>query len=138
TKTRVVMLWLRIENLSQNPVQLDITKIVSTDDTGKTYAPLAADETFNRIMAGVKVADPTLASKAINRVSLGKAGNKATAEQIKEDVVRYGLQSGPIAPRTVKDGLLYFEAPKKKKYTLTVKLGDLWSKPFTFSTSKPK
>jgi hypothetical protein len=138
TKTRLVMLWLRIENLSQNPISLDTSKFVSTDDTGKTYVPLSSEETFDKIMAGATAVDPNLTSKTINRISLGKAGNKVTPDQIKEDILRYGLQTSTIPANSIRDGLLYYEAPKKKKFTITVKLGDLWSKPFTFATSKPK
>ncbi|HEY2380427.1 MAG TPA: hypothetical protein VGK48_04525 [Terriglobia bacterium] len=138
TKTRLVVLWLKVENESDNPLKLDVSKFISTDDTGKTYTPLTADEAFNRIMAGVATTEPTIASKTLKGISFGKAGNKVTAEQIKEDVARYALLSGTLPPRSVKDGLIYFDPPKKKKFMLTVNLGDLWARPFVFSTSKPK
>lgn len=138
TKTRMVVLWLRIENESDNPIKLDISKFSSMDDTGKTYTPLSAQEAFDRIIAGVASLDPVLATKALNKISLGKAGNKVTAEQIKDDVARYALQSEPIPPRSVKDGLIYFDPPQKKKFTINVTLGDLWSRPFMFSTTRTK
>lgn len=138
TKTRLVVLWLKVENESDNPLKLDISKFVTTDDTGKTYTPLTADEAFNRIISGVETPEPTIASKTLKGISFGKAGNKVTAEQIKEDVARYALLSGTLPPRSVKDGLIYFDPPKKKKFMLSVKLGDLWTRPFDFSTSKPK
>ena len=138
TKTRMVVLWLKIENESDNPLKIDVSKFVSTDDAGKTYNPLKPEEAFDRIISGVNTTEPVLATKALNRISLGKAGNKVTVEQIKEDIVRYALQSDTIPPRSVKDGLIYFEPPQKKKYTIDVMLGSLWSKPLTFSTTKPK
>jgi hypothetical protein len=138
TKTRMVVLWLKVENESDNPLKIDISKFTSTDDAGKMYTPLKPDEAFDRIIAGVNTTEPVLATKALNRISLGKAGNKVTVEQIKEDVARYALQNDTIPPRSVKDGLIYFDPPQKKKFTIDVLLGSLWSKPFTFSTTKPK
>jgi hypothetical protein len=138
TRTRMVVLWLRVENESDNPLKIDISKFTSTDDAGKTATPLAPEEAFNRIISGVNTTEPVLATKALKGISLGKAGNKVTVEQIKEDVARYALQSDTIPPRSVKDGLIYFDPPQKKKFTIDVTLGNLWSKPFTFSTTRPK
>jgi hypothetical protein len=138
SKTRTVLLWLRIENLSDNPLKLDVSRFSSSDDTGQMYKPLGPDEAFKYIMTGVDDTQPTLASKTLNKISKGKVGNKTTVEQIKEDINRYGLQNDTIPPRSTKEGLLYFESPQKKKFTINVSLGDLWSKPFTFSTSKPR
>jgi hypothetical protein len=138
TKTRMVVLWLRVENQSDNPLKIDITKFTSTDDTGKTVNPLTPEEAFNRIIAGVGTTEPVLATKALKGISLGKAGNKVTVEQIKEDVARYALVNDTLPPRAVKDGLIYFDPPQKKKFTIDVTLGNLWSKPFTFSSTKPK
>jgi hypothetical protein len=138
SKTRTLLLWLRIENLSDNPLKLDVSKFSSSDDTGRMYKPLGPDEAYKHIMSGVDDTEPTLALKTLNKISKGKAGNKTTVQQIKEDINRYGLQNDTIPPRSVKEGLLYFEAPQKKKFTINVTLGDLWSKPFTFSTSKPR
>jgi hypothetical protein len=138
TKTRLVVLWLRIENLSANPMKLNVEKFSSTDDEGKMYSTLSPQDAYDRIMAGVSVSEPVLATKTLNRISLGRAGNKVTPEQIKEDVARYSLPNGTIPGRGIQEGLIYFEAPRKKKFTLDVSLADLWSKPLTFSTSKAK
>jgi hypothetical protein len=138
TKTRMVVLWLKVENESDNPLKLDITKFSSTDDAGMKYSPLTPDEAFNRIIAGVNLTEPVLATKALKSISLGRAGNKVTVEQIKEDVNRYALLGDTIPPRSAKDGLIYFDPPQKKKFTIDVMLGNLWSRAFTFSSSKPK
>src|SRR5215467_9389042 len=138
TKTRLVVLWLRIENLSANPMKLNVEKFSSTDDEAKMYSTLSPQDAYDRIMAGVSVSEPVLATKTLNRISLGRAGNKVTPEQIKEDVARYSLQNGTIPGRGIQEGLIYFEAPRKKKFTVNVSLADLWSKPLTFSTSKAK
>src|SRR5262249_44319077 len=122
TKTRLVVLWLRIENLSANPLKLDVEKFSCTDDAGKMYSTLSPQDAYDRIMAGVSVTDAVLATKTLNRLSLGRAGNKVTPEQIKEDIQRYSLQNGTISGRGIQEGLIYFEAPRKKKFTLDVSL----------------
>jgi hypothetical protein len=38
----------------------------------------------------------------------------------------------------VKEGWIYFEQPPRKKFTVTVTLGDLSSQPLVFSTEKQK
>ena len=107
-----------------------------TDGEGRAYRMLTIDETSDRVIAGAGGASALL-SKTLRGVSLGRTG-KVTEEGLKDDLVRYSLKPGQIVSRGVKDGLLYFDAPQAKNYTVSVALGDLWSKPFVFSTSKPK
>ena len=135
TRTRIVVLWLRIQNLSQRPIQFETSKFTSTDDAGKTSSVLTADEASRRIIAG---ADGTPITKTLHGISLGHAGNKPTEDQLKEDILRYSLQSGQIAGGGVVEGLIYFERPEPKKFNVKIRLGDLWSKPFIFSNVKPK
>src|SRR5262249_42432020 len=113
TKTRMIVLWLRMENLSQQPLELDISKFSSTDEEGRKYPDLTAEEAFDRIIAAATVVGPTLGTNMLNRMSLGKAGKTLTGEQIKEDIIRYSIKSGPVSPRGIIDGLIYFEAPAK-------------------------
>ena len=136
TRARIVMLWLRIENLSPHPVEVNVAKFTSTDDAGPAYSVLTIDEVFNRIIA--ETGGSAIVSKTLRGVSLGRAGNKPTQEQFKEDMVRYSLQSGRIPPRSVKEGLIYFDGLQRKKFILNVGLGDLWSRPFVFSNAKSK
>jgi hypothetical protein len=137
TKTRIVALWLRLQNVSQHVLAFDPSRFTSTDDMGKKYKALTPDEAFNRIMAGAGET-PVVVSKTLRGISLGRVGNKATPEQIKDDILRYSLQAGEMPRGDVTEGLIYFEAPERKKYTMSVMLGDLWSKPFVFSTTKQK
>ena len=51
TKTRMVVLWLRVQNLSQKPVEVNLAKFTSTDDQGRNYSPLAPEEAFDRMIA---------------------------------------------------------------------------------------
>jgi hypothetical protein len=137
TKTRMIVLWLGIENLSQHPMELDTTQFTCTDEQGRSYSVLGPDEASQRVIAA-NGGTQTLLGKAIHGISLEKAANKTTEDQARENALRYSLQSGQIPPRGIKDGLIYFEAPQRKKFTLNIGLGDLWSKPFIFAKDKPK
>jgi hypothetical protein len=136
TRTRIVALWLRIQNVSQRMLELNPTKFTSTDDMGKVYKALTPDEAFKRIMAGA--GDTPVVSKTLRGISLGRVGTQAPEEQVQEDIQRYSLQLSQMPPGDVTEGLIYFEAPERKKYTLSVVLVDLWSRPFVFSTTKQK
>jgi hypothetical protein len=135
-RSPVIMLWLRFQNTSQQRVLVDVGKFVSRDDQGKSYPALALEEITNRIMAAAT--EPTLGSKTVKNLSLGRAANKPTADQLKDDIVRYTFVSGEIAPGGIKDGLVYFDRPPQKNFTVSVTLGDLWSQPLMFSTSKQR
>jgi hypothetical protein len=138
SKLRIIVLWVRIENLSQDPLELNTANFTSMGDDGTSFTPLDPEEVFRRVAESIGSTDPTIASKTIKGVSLGRAGNKVTEEQLHEDFQRYSLVSGTISARSTRDGLVYFEAPKKKKFSVDIGLGKLWSKPFTFSTTKSK
>jgi hypothetical protein len=135
TRAPIIMLWLRIQNVSPRTMKFDASKFTSTDDQGKMYPALVGDDAVNRILAGAS--DGSLA-KTLRGISLGRVGSKPTDEQLKEDIQRYSLQSGEIAPGAVKEGLIYFERPSQRKFTVKITLGDLWSQPLTFSTEKQK
>jgi hypothetical protein len=134
TRTPLILLWLRIHNISQQSLAFDPGKFTSTDEEGKVYPALTPDDAFNRIFSG----DTPIASKTLRGISLGRVGGKPTEEQFREDIERYSLQARSMPPGGVSEGLIYFEAPARKKFTVGVKLGDLWSKPFMFANSKPK
>jgi hypothetical protein len=135
TRAPIVVLWLRIQNVSQRPLQVDAAKFTSTDDQGRAYTALSPDEAFNRMMAD---ASDSIGSKTLRRLSLGKAAGKRTEEDVKEDIVRYSIHSGEIPAGGVREGMIYFEAPRRNKFTTNITLGDLWSKPLLFSTEKQK
>jgi hypothetical protein len=136
TRTPLVLFWLRIQNVSQNALEVNTAKFTITDDEGKTYPALAPDEAFKRMMADAS--EDSLGTKTLRSISLGRVGNKRTEEDVKDDMVRYSLHSGQIAAGSVAEGLIYFEGPRRKKFTVTTNLGDIWSKPLVFSTEKQK
>jgi hypothetical protein len=136
TRTPMVTLWLRIQNVSRGPIELNIAKFTSTDDQGQTYAVLALDDAIHRIIAGTS--GGSLGTKTLRSLSLGRVANKPTEDQLRDDIVRYSLQSGEVPTGGVKEGLIYFEKPPRKNFTVSVTLGDLWSQPLVFSTAKQK
>ena len=136
TRAPIITLWLRVQNVSQRPMRVDITKFTSTDEQGRMYSALSVEEAAKRILADDS--DGSIGSRTLRGISLGKAGNRPTDEQVKDDIVRYSLHSGDIAAGATKEGLIYFERPPQKKFTLRVVLGDLWSQPLLFSTEKQK
>ena len=136
SRTPVVMLWLRVQNVSHNPIAVNVAKFTSTDDQGLASPALELQDVTNRITAGTS--GPTLGTKTLRNLSLGRIGNKPTEDQLKDDIVRYSLQSGDVLPGAVKEGLIYFEKPPRKNFTVSIMLGDLWSQPLVFSTSKQK
>ena len=136
TPAAVVMLWLRVQNTSQRPLEVNIPQFTGTDEQGKTYAALSADKAADRFVeAGT---GGSIGSKTLRGISLGRAGTRLTEEQFRADIVRYSMPSGSLPPGAVKEGMIFFEGPARKKFTFTVRLGDLWSQPLTFSTEKQK
>jgi hypothetical protein len=136
TPAYVVMLWLRVQNTSQRRLDLNIAQFTGTDEQGRMYAALTAAQASDRIVEAA--GGGSIGSKTLRGISLGRAGSKPTEEQFKEDIVRYSLPPGSLAPGAVKEGLIFFEGPARKKFTFTVRLGELWSQPLTFSTEKQK
>ena len=136
TRAPIIILWLRIQNVSPRPMNVDVSKFTSTNDQGRMYPALLGDDAANRILAGTS--DATLGTKTLRGISLGRVGNRPTGEQLREDIERYSLHSGEISPGSVKEGLIYFERPSPKKFTVKITLGDLWSQPLPFSTEKQK
>src|SRR5262249_28304655 len=130
TKARLVVLWMRLQNVSQGSLSVDTSKFVATDDKGKTYTALPAAQAVDRIMEGVS--GSSVSTKALQRLSLGRAGKPLTAEQVRADLIRYSVDSGSMTVGSVKEGMIYFEQPAQKKFTLKIVLGELWSKPLTF------
>ena len=136
TRTQLVVLWLRIQNVSRGPLGLDVTKFTGADDQGGMYAALSPEEALNRILAGVS--GGSIGAKALRGISLGRAANQRTEDDVRDDILRYSLHSSEIPAGSSREGFIYFEAPRRNKFTFNVVLGDLWSQPLLFSTQKQK
>jgi len=136
TETPIVMLWLKIQNTSQKPIDLNISRFTSTDDEGRGYPALSVDDAFNRILSGFYGA--TNGTKTLKALSLGHVANVPSEEEFRSNLVRYSLQPGQVGPNILKEGWIYFEKPPMKKFAVTVSLGDLSSQPLVFSTEKQK
>jgi hypothetical protein len=136
TRTPIMVFWLRVQNVSRSPMQLNISNFTATDDQNRKYSGLAPDDAYQRILAGAS--GGSIGTKTLRGISLGTVAGRPSEEQVKEDFVRYSLRSGVIPPGTAKEGLIYFEGPDRKKFTANIYLGDLWSQPLAFSTEKQK
>jgi len=136
TRAPIVVLWLRIQNVSQRPIEFNTAKFASTDDEGRMYAALAPDEACNRILA--EASGGSIGTRTLRAMSLGRLAGKPTEDQVREEILRNSLRSGQIPAAAVREGLIYFEAPQRKKFTVSITLGDLWSRPLVFSTEKQK
>lgn len=135
TSVPLVILWLRVQNLSPRPMQLNTSKFTSTDEEGRIYAVLSLEEATNRIISG---AGGSIGTKTLRSLSLGRVGGRPSEDQLKADIQRYSLQSTEVPAGAVKEGLIYFEKPPRKNYTVNITLSDLWSQPLMFSTTKQK
>jgi hypothetical protein len=137
TNARLVVLWLRLENLVNKPMPFTTDKFAATDASGRSYTRLTGSEAFDRIIGG-----KGLTSKAVGRglagVTLGRAGGKKSLEDARDEAVRFSLQSGVVPALGMKQGLIYFEGPTDKTFTMNVDLGELWTRPFPFTNVKPK
>jgi hypothetical protein len=136
TDAPVVMLWLRLQNISERPIEVTTPKFMSTDDQGQSYPGLSVDDATNRIVDGFSGA--TSGSRTLKTLSLGRVANIPNEEEFRASVLRWSFQSGQVLPGIIKEGWIYFEKPPRKKFTVTVTLGDLSSQPLMFSTEKQK
>ncbi len=137
TDAPVVMLWLRIQNISADrPVEVLTSKFMSTDDQRRTYPGLSVDDAVERIVDGFSGA--TSGTRTLKTLSLGRVANIPSEDEFKASVRRWSLQSGSVLPGILKEGWIYFERPPRKKFTVTITLGDLSSQPLVFSTEKQK
>jgi hypothetical protein len=136
-KLKMVVFWIRIENASDRPLDLNVNKFTAVDDQGTAYPLLTAEEVLRRVVEvnGVNV---RLFDKTLKNGSLGRKGNRRSEDEFRHDAIGYSLKSGQIAPRAIQDGLIYFAMPEGKKYPLKLVLGDLWSQPLVFAKGKSK
>ena len=133
----VIMLWMKIQNLSSRPMDFDPTKFTAAGEGSKTYRMLSPDEALDLMIAANGGLRKSVLSKATQGISLGKLG-KSDEVQARDEAKRFALQAGTIQPQGIREGLLFFEAPSDKRFTVGIRLGELWSKPFTFTNVKPK
>lgn len=136
TNAAIGVFWVRLQNTSQRPLKVDVSTFSATDDDGKTFRALPADQAFEKMIADASAG--SIGSKTLRGISLGRVGGKRTAEEIKEDVVRYSIVDGQIPGGSVREGFIFFEVPDKKKFRFNVTLGDIWGKPLVYSTEKQK
>ena len=137
TDADVVVLWLRVENLSKKPLVFTADKFTVTDKEGNSYARIEPAVAYERIVSASSLTSKIL-KKGISSASLGKVGGKGDRADDKDEASRFAFKAGTLPALGVSQGLIYFEAPKAKKFTINVKLGDWWTSPFIFTNVGPK
>src|SRR5204862_6401408 len=73
TKAPLVMLWLRVQNVSQRPLQVDVAKFTAMDDGGKMVSALAPEEASRRMIEAAS--GGSIGAKTLRGISLGSTGN---------------------------------------------------------------
>jgi hypothetical protein len=128
-------IYLKIENISDKPLTITTSKFNAIDEEGRAYAGLEFQEAMKRYFDTHAGTFAAIGGAVAGPLS-GPTMNKAAERKITEDMRRQSLESGDIPPHSFKDGAVFFEAPKKKQYTLKISLADLWLEPFVFTTDK--
>src|SRR5262245_15985522 len=137
TDAKILMLWLKIQNLTDYPMNFDPSKFTASGEGGKTYPMLSSDQALDRMIEAGGGITRSVLSRATQGISLGRLG-KSDEAQLRDEAKRFSLQPGSIQPQGVREGLLFFEAPSEKRFTVNIGLVDLWSKPFIFTNVKPR
>jgi hypothetical protein len=130
-------IWAKVENLSDKVLTIDPTKYHAVDNEGRAYAGLAPKDAIQRALDRSAMMRTAMGNMIMGPLA-GPSTTQAMERQATERVNREALASGEIPPHSFKEGIVYFEAPKQKKFTLQITLTELWPTAFTFSTDKPK
>ncbi|HEX8090644.1 MAG TPA: hypothetical protein VF762_17420 [Blastocatellia bacterium] len=126
---RMIGIYVKIENLADKPLSVKTSKFSMTDDEGKGYYGLETEEAIKRFNNTHGITTAIIA---------GPLMNPAVQARMAEEIRRESLESGDIPPHSFKEGIVFFDAPKKQHYTLMVSLTELWPEPFIFSTERQK
>jgi hypothetical protein len=136
-KSGLMALWLKIENRTDKPLSVDPAKFNYVDDEGRGYSGFAPKDAIKKALDSSAGKRSALGMVLAGPLA-GPAMMEAAERKVTEDVNREAIQPGEIPAHSFKDGIIFFEAPKKKQTTIKVALTDLWPEPFIFSTEKPK
>src|SRR6185369_9598843 len=66
---KVIVLWLKVENISKRPLPVNTQKFTVTDKSGRNYARIAPNDAFDKIMAGRGLTSKAV-KKGIGSISL--------------------------------------------------------------------
>lgn len=130
-------IWAKVENLSDKPITIDPTKYNAVDGDGRGYAGITPNDAIQRMLDRT-AAMRTAMGNIIMGPLAGPSNTQAQERQARERVNREALAPGDIPPHSFKDGIVWFEAPKQKTFTLLITFAGLSPSAFTFSTEKPK
>jgi hypothetical protein len=130
-------IWAKVENLSDKPLTIDPTKYHAIDAEGRAYSGVAPNDAIQRMLDRTATMRTAMGNIIMGPLA-GPSNTQATERQARERVNREALATGDIPPHSFKEGVIWFEAPKQKKFALQITLTELWLSAFTFSTEKPK
>lgn len=125
----VFALHVRVENLSAEPLRIDPTAYYLVDEAGQGYAGLEPQDAIRRSMDAMSGTMRVLAGRDAEA-----AERKASA-----DIKERSLQPGLVPPGSWKEGLVFFETPKKPAATKTavkMTLTGLWAEPFVLTIER--
>jgi len=130
-------IWVKVENLSDKPIAIDPTKYHAVDTDGRAYSGVAPNDAIQRMLDRTATMRTAMGNVIMGPLA-GPSTTQASERQARERVNREALAPGDIPPHSFKEGVVWFEAPKPKKFTLQITFAELCPTAFTFSTEKPK
>ena len=128
---------IKIENLTDTVFAIDPTTFNAIDDKGEAYASVDADLVYDRVLAKYGSFHDMFAN-AIAGPLVGPQMVRRTEQQGRAEMQRTVLSTSSIPPHAFKHGVVFFDAPKNKPYTVKIIIGELSKATFTFSTIKPR
>jgi hypothetical protein len=128
---RTIAVYMKLENLSDKPLTIQTSKFSAIDAEGKSYSGLEASEAIKRYFDSHAGAMTVLGGA----LGAGRSHREAAERKVGEDIRRESLESGDIQPHSFKEGMIFFEAPKEDRFTMKIKLADLWPDFFVFSNN---
>jgi len=131
---QIVAIYMKLENLSDKPISVQTSKFSAVDADGRAYSGLEAPEAIKRYFDTHSGAMTALGGA----LGAGRSAREAAERKVSEDIRRESFPSGEIPPHSFKEGMVFFEAPKENRFTMKIKLADLWPEFFIFSTTKPE
>ena len=127
--------WMKIENLSDKPINFDPTKFSVTDDEGRAVAGLEAEvaiKRFNDAIAGVMNMVGNVVAGPLAGPSMVNASERGSTQRLSQQ----SMQIGEIPPKSFKDGMVFFERSKNKTKEIKANFLGLWSEPIIFTTDE--
>jgi hypothetical protein len=138
SKHPVIAIQVRVENRSKEPLRIDPTKYYLVDEAGQGYAGLSPQDAIKRSMDAMAGTMYVIGSVVAGPLS-GPSLTEAAERKVSQEINQRALQPGDIPPNSFKEGLVFFETPRKpeaKHTTAKLTLVELWPEPFLFTIER--